>query len=113
MLETADSVLIKEVSLIQSVLYREVPLYSHQDLFAVLTCLSNISLGWRKNPHLASLPHDVLYHLGISTKDDIKKDYGDVKVCWSVCVCVCVCVCACVCARLCMCVRACLHACSS
>lgn len=36
--------------------------------------------GWHQNPHLASLPHDFLYHLGISTeKDDIKKDYGDVK----------------------------------
>ena len=33
MVETADTVLIREVSLIQSVLYREVPLYMHMCVY--------------------------------------------------------------------------------
>ena len=43
MFGTADSVLIREVSLIQSVLYGEVPLYVHTCMCAYVYLLMDIS----------------------------------------------------------------------
>ena len=33
-----------------------------------------------KNPNLSGMPVDELFHLGLSTKDDLKAIFGDVKV---------------------------------
>jgi len=32
------------------------------------------------NPHLALMPSDHLYHIGLSTADDLKGSFGDVRV---------------------------------
>ena len=32
-----------------------------------------------KNPHIGELEEDKLYHIGLSTKDDLKAMFGDVK----------------------------------
>jgi hypothetical protein len=33
-----------------------------------------------KNPNLSGMPVDELFHLGLSTNDDLKATFGDVKV---------------------------------
>jgi hypothetical protein len=33
-----------------------------------------------KNPNLSGLPVDELFHLGLSTRDDLAATFGDVKV---------------------------------
>lgn len=33
-----------------------------------------------KNPHLKEMEKDVLFHLGLSTDEDLKGLFGDVKV---------------------------------
>ena len=33
-----------------------------------------------KNPHLEEMKDDVLYHIGLNTKQELKQMFGDVKV---------------------------------
>lgn len=33
-----------------------------------------------KNPHLSSLEEDILFHIGIKSKNGLKERFGDVKV---------------------------------
>ena len=37
------------------------------------------------NPHLSDLTEDFLYHLGLTTQDNLEEMFGDTKVCvWGV-----------------------------
>ena len=50
---------------------------------SVLVKISNMEADKRvkhKNPHLEEMKDDVLYHIGLNTKQELKQMFGDVKV---------------------------------
>ena len=51
-----------------------------RDRFIFLVSMERRTMYRVSNPHLDALSKDNLYHLGLSTEDDLQRLFGDVKV---------------------------------